>query len=69
MFATGILPDDQLEVVSMAQIDSAPGRFGGLDDVQEAIRDGRLVTYAIDREDVSPATKGLVAAATGGGER
>jgi len=60
MWATGILPADQLEVVSLAQIDRAPGRFDGLDDVQEAIRDGRLVTYAVDRSSVSPVTQGLV---------
>jgi len=59
MWATGVLPGDRLEVVSMDQIQRAPGQFHELGDVQEALRDGRLVPYAIPRREVSPVTEGL----------
>ena len=60
---TGVLPRGRVEVVSMDQLDRAPGVFGSTDDSHEAIRDGRLLAYGMPRRELAPVTRGVFTAA------
>ena len=60
---TGVLPRGRVEVVSMDQIDRALGRFGALADIQEALRDGRLLAYGMPRRELAPVTRRMFKAA------
>ena len=70
MVVTGVLPRRRVEVVTWARVRDALGTVRDLDDVQEALRDGRLVAYAMPRRELSPVTEGLldVTLSTGDGE-
>ena len=72
MVVTGVLPRGRVEVVNLSRARDALGTVRDLDDVQEALRDGRLVPYAMPRRELSPVTEGLldaaVRAADGGSE-
>lgn len=51
----GILPGDDLETVAFAEIaDKTIVNPDGLDDVLEAVGDGRLGTYAATRDRLTP---------------
>ena len=65
LWITGVLPRGRVEVVSMDQIDRAPGRFGDLADIQEALRDGRLIPYSIPRRELAPVTRKIFETARG----
>ena len=56
--AVGVLPRGYVEVVGLASARAAPG-VDGLDDVHEAIADGRLVSYPARRDKIAPATHDL----------
>ena len=60
MVVTGVLPRRHVEVVTWARVRDALGTFRGLDDVQEALRDGRLVGHAMPRRELSPVTEGVL---------
>ena len=70
MVVTGVLPRGRVEVVNVSRARDALGTVRDLDDVQEALRDGRLVAYAMPRRELSPVTEGLLDAAlnAAGGE-
>jgi len=54
-FVVGIAPDDDLEVVSLAQVrDREIAAVEGYADVLDAVTDGRLVSYRIDADRLSP---------------
>lgn len=60
MFVTGVLPRDRLEVVTVERLRQAVvGRVDGLDDIQEALADGRVAPRSVPRHKVSPLTHGL----------
>ena len=63
LWITGVLPRGLVEVVSMDQIDRAPGAFGSTDDIHEALRDGRLLAYGMPRHELAPVTRGMFEAA------
>jgi hypothetical protein len=59
-FVVGIAPDDDLEVVSFAQIrDREIAAVEGYGDVLDAVTDGRLVSYRIAADRLSPWPKAL----------
>jgi len=60
MIVTGVLPRGRLEVVPVERLRAAVvGRVDGLDDVQEALADGRVFARAVPRREVSPLTEGM----------
>ena len=65
MLVTGVFPRGHVEVVTWARARESLGTIRELDDVQEALRDGRLVPYAMPRRELSPVTEGIFEAVVG----
>ena len=59
MFVTGVLPRGRLEVVTVERLRSALMGADELDDIQEALADGRVLPRSVPRHKVSPLTHGL----------
>jgi len=65
MLVTGVLPRGHVEVVTWTRARESLGTIRELDDVQEALRDGRLVPHAMPRRELSPVTEGIFEAVVG----
>jgi len=59
MVVTGVLPRAYVEVVNVDRVEQAPGEFRDVGDVEEALRDGRIVPKAIPRREVAPLLGGI----------
>jgi hypothetical protein len=59
MFVTGVLPRGRLEVVTVERLRSALMGADELDDIQEALADGRVLPRSVPRRKVSPLTNAM----------
>jgi len=59
MFVTGVLPRGRVEVVTFERVHESLGEVTGLDSIQTALADGRIIPRAMPRRELAPVTESL----------
>jgi len=62
MVVTGVRPRGRVEVVNVERVEDALGALDDLDDVEQALRDGRIVPRSMPRREIAPVPTAAVEA-------